>query len=250
MMHIKGLILCEGASDQILISAYLGKEKGWEYIKSNFSRSFPFVDRNLAWYKNHQEEYLGIWQVGGNIFEPVIRKIMELEAKEHTVDSLAIVTDHDDVEAEKDRPKNIINVINENLHIIDFDENELVSKSNNKWARIEYKDSFLQSQYMDFCYLLVPIESQGALETYMLNALSEDSVAKKEAIQQVKKFIKEFKSDEFLTKRREKVKAELSVSISVFIPDRMFDTMTEIIKDVDWTDFKSTDTQFGKLLDI
>ena len=250
MMHIKGMILCEGASDQILLSAYLEKEKGWEYIKSNLSRSFPFVDRNLAWYKNHQEEYLGIWQVGGNSFEAVIQKIMGLEAIEHAVDSLAIVTDHDDEEAEKERPKKIINVIDENLHIINFDENELISKSNNKWARIEYKDSFQQSQHMDFCYLLVPIESQGALETYMLNALSEKSVTKKEAIQQVKMFIREFKSDEFLRRRREKVKAELSVSISVFIPDRMFDSITEIIKSVDWSDFRSTDTQFGILLDI
>ena len=63
-------------------------------------------------------------------------------------------------------------------------------------------------------------------------------------------FIKGFQSEEFLKKRRERVKAELSVSISVFLPDRMFDTMTELIKSIDWADFRTTDTQFGVLLNI
>lgn len=47
-MLIKGMILCEGASDQILISAYLMKEKGWQFIRSKRElESFPFSDKDL-----------------------------------------------------------------------------------------------------------------------------------------------------------------------------------------------------------
>lgn len=247
-MLIKGMILCEGATDQILISAYLMKEKGWEFINVRKDK-FPFSDKGLFWYENERGEYLGIWQISGKSFEPVVRKIMVLESIEHTVESICIITDHDDEdEAENKRPEGILNAANEVLQINGFDIDELKTKSNHQWTNIEFKDSFSQVQHMDICYLLVPIDSQGALETYMLNALSEDSESKKEAIQQVKEFIKGFKSEEFLKKRRDRVKAELSVSISVFLPDKMFDTMTEIIKSVDWTDFRATDTQFGVLL--
>ena len=249
-MLVKGMIFCEGASDQILISAYLMKEKGWEFVKGR-KDSFPFSDKDLFWYVNESGEYLGIWQISGKSFEPVIRKVLVLEAVEHTVESICIITDHDDEdEAESKRPEGIFNAVHEVLKIKDFDVNELIVKSNHRWTSIEYKDSFLQEQHMNICYLLVPLDSQGALETYMLNAISEDSESKKNAIRQVKAFIKGFQSEEFLKKRRERVKAELSVSISVFLPDRMFDTMTELIKSIDWADFRTTDTQFGVLLNI
>ena len=249
-MLIKGMILCEGASDQMLLSAYLTQEKGWIFIK-NGKDSLPFSDKEIFWYTKECKDYLGIWRVNGKAFEPIVRKILELEAIEHTVESMCIITDHDDDdEAENKRPESIFNVANEVLHIKGFNVNELIIQSNHQWASIEYKDSFSQDQQMDICYLLVPLDSQGALETYMLNALSENSDAKKEAICQVKEFVNGFNSEVFLKKRRDRTKAELSVSISVFAPDRMFDTLTEIIKSVDWTNFRTTDTQFGVLLRI
>lgn len=247
-MQIKGIILCEGASDQILISSYLINEKGWKFIKQR--KDFPFPEKEILWHVNAQGGYLGIWQIGGNAFEPAVRKIMEHEAFEHTVESLCIITDHDDEEAENQRPKGILNAANEILHIKDFDIDELIIKFNHKWTSIEFKDSFFQEQRINICYLLVPLDSQGALETYMLNAFSENSDSKKKAIQQVKGFIKDFHSEEYLKKRRDRIKAELSISISVFLPDRIFDTMMELIRSVDWSEFRTTDTQFDVLLRI
>lgn len=247
-MLIKGIILCEGASDQILLSSYLMKEKEWKYEKPRYD--FPFPNEEILWYENGQGGHFCIWSIGGNVFEPAVRKIMNLETHEHTVESLCIVTDHDDDEAENKRPEGILNAANEILQIKGYNVNELINKFNHQWTKIEYLDSFFQDQHMYICYLLVPLDSQGALETYMLNALSENSNSKKEAIKQVKSFIKDFRSEEYLKKRRDRVKAELSISISVFLPDRMFDTMTEIIRSVDWSEFCTTDTQFGVLLHI
>lgn len=118
------------------------------------------------------------------------------------------------------------------------------------WHNIEFIDSFSERRTIRYCYLLVPLDSQGALETFMLNALSENSNEKKEAIRQVRDFVNNFKSNVYLRKRREKVKAELRISISVFDPRKTFYTMRELIESIDWMEFDQTDKQYGILKEI
>lgn len=33
MSQIKGIVLCEGETDQVLISSYLGAVRGWKYFR-------------------------------------------------------------------------------------------------------------------------------------------------------------------------------------------------------------------------
>lgn len=245
---INGMILCEGYTDQILIASYLEQMKGWHYKKERFVQA-PFANKEISWYENENQEIMGIWVAGGNDFTALLQTIMNLEIIEHTICALAIVTDHDDSEAENERPKELFKVIQDMLEVKSFDVDNALN-SINHWFEIQFKDAFSQLVSLRLCYLLVPIDSQGALETFMLDALSENSESKKQAIAQVKEFIRHFESDKYLQKRREKIKAELGVSISIFSPDRMFDTLVELIKSVDWTTFESTNRQFEVLFEI
>ena len=68
-----------------------------------------------------------------------------------------------------------------------------------------------------------------------------------EVIDQVKQFIRGLNSQDYLKTRRQRIKAELSVSVSVFSPERMFDTLKELITQVDWSKFETTNKQFKVL---
>lgn len=81
----------------------------------------------------------------------------------------------------------------------------------------------------------------------MMNALSEQSKDKEHVIEESKTFIDGFQSDVYLKHRREKIKAELGVSLSIFSPDRIFTTMKELIDSVAWEDFSETHKQFELL---
>ena len=164
---------------------------------------------------------------------------MRHEISDHLVEAVVIITDHDDEGAERERPQAIVDAI----YSIVGNSNKSTDMNTvlNKWQSIEFTGSFSLKISIKYCYLLVPLDSQGALETFMLNALSEKDEARKEVIDQVEFFISNFKSEQYLRKRREQIKAELGISISVFNPERMFDTMMELINQVDWTNFDETE---------
>ena len=104
--------------------------------------------------------------------------------------------------------------------------------------------------FTDSGYLLVPKDSQGALETFILKAFSEKNENRKQVADQVKAFIQHFSSDVYLKSRREKIKAELGVSLSIFNPDKVFTTMDELLKSVDWHSFDIVNDHFKILCEI
>lgn len=245
-MIIHGLILCEGETDQILIGYYLSKMRGWKYSKKE---GMPFADKKVLWYVDPNGQVLGIWSVGGNDFLPAIEKVFTLERIEHSLLKLAIVTDHDDKAAEDERLASICQKIKRTIQLIDFDEENFVHRRNS-WQPLNYFDSFSSKAQMQFCYMLVPLDEQGALETYMLNALSENNKERSAVISQVRAFLCNFESDIFLKKRRERRKAELGVSVAIFSPDKVFTTINELLFDVNWENFSTTHSQFCLLCDI
>lgn len=112
---IKGLILCEGNSDQILLGQLLQKRKNWKFVKK--LNNAPFNNQNIAWYKNTAEDLFGIWYVGGSNFIPAVKSVFKRELLEHTVESLLVVTDNDDTSEVEDRLNVIISEISSTLKI-------------------------------------------------------------------------------------------------------------------------------------
>lgn len=248
MNQIRSMILCEGDSDQVLLGSYLSEKLDIEFNKR--IKEDPFPGEKIAWYFDNNDRLIGIWNAEGCDFVPNVKKIMQRELIEHVIDSIVIVTDYDDEKSSTDRPENVYKAICETVKIDNKDSKGDFSVRNNIWTTIEFEGSFSEEISIRYCYLLVPYDAQGALETFMLKALSEDNETKKETILQVKDFVKNFKSDQYLKKRRERIKAELGISVSIFNPERMFDTMMELINRVDWSKFDETEKQFGLLREV
>lgn len=234
------VILCEGETDQILIGSYLEQIGNWNYSKN---RKLPFTKESINWFVNSENDFLGIWQVGGNDFSIPLKKVLELAHLESSIQKLAVITDHDDSDAETVRPSTLLSIIGEELKTEAVVDLQWIGQ----WTSLAFQDKFMANSVIELCYILVPINMQGALETFMLESLSEQAPEKDEIISQASDFINNLKSKAYLTKRREKVKAQLGVSLSVFSPDRIFTTMNELLQSVNWAEFQTTHEQFKAL---
>ena len=106
------IILCEGETDQILIGSYLEKIGKWKYFKG---KNLPFHKESINWFTNSEEDFLGIWQVGGNNFTIRLKEVLDLAHLESSIQKLAIITDHDDNDAETVRPSKLLSVIGKEL---------------------------------------------------------------------------------------------------------------------------------------
>ena len=238
-------ILCEGVTDQILISYYLIHQSGWTYFKLNHNKKNINIahinDSAIEWY-SRGDNYLGIWPVGGNNFSKQLETIIaRCSLGNNSIKKLVVITDHDNEEAETKRPESLNAVVSGCLG------KKIYPFSSGEWKKSSIIDDFTIKSDLETLYLLVPTSGNGALETFVLEAISENNTYAKEVIEQVRLFIKYFHSDKYLTHQREKIKAELSVSISIFSPDKAFHTMDEYLKSIHWEDYKEFNIQFQEL---
>lgn len=242
-LNIAGVILCEGETDQVLISSYLEQVAGWKHLRN---KRLPVFAEGFEWYRRDSGRLLGIWPVGSHEFGEALRAVIDFTRKEACVDRLVVVTDHDDSSAESKRMedtfKAALNMLGSSV--------DTRAYSPNHWYSVPYLDDFSVKASIDVGYLLVPSDQIGALETFMMDALAGQDSEKQTVIQRSKGFVAAFDSQVYLTKRRERVKAELGVSMAVFSPDKVFSTMRELIESVDWSLFDSAHRQFDLLRQI
>ena len=159
---IKLLILCEGNTDQILIGSYIENTTNWKYVSA--MKSKPFEEKDINWYQKGSD-FLGIWECGGYLFKQQIELICKRERLEHEIQNLLIITDHDDSKAESERFEEVKNDL-----MCGLESDDLGELAINKWTIVHY-DSAFGKAFCNVGYLLVPLDKQGALETFMLDAL-------------------------------------------------------------------------------
>ena len=237
---IKALILCEGETDQILIGSYMEGTGNWKYVMEGM-KEFP--GEKILCYRKQNGQRIGIWKAGGCSFRDIVSKVAYRDYHDPIIENLIVVTDNDNIDESSARIQSIADTLKKQLKTHKIKGEDI----DNQWAKISFSNDFGSYDLNVYC-LLVPINDIGALETFMMNAISEKSDEKAEVIDQVKAFVKDFKSERYLRHRREKIKAELGIALSIFSPDRIFTTMKEIIDDVEWSELATAHEQF-KVLD-
>lgn len=228
------VILCEGETDAILISYYVNKMMGFEYEKNGKNR-YPKINDKTNWYKNQLGHLLAICPVGGSDFQSDVKKIIkynEMANEGESFHRIILVMDNDD------------ETINNNIKSIGVHlkcERELKA---GVWESFPYTNSFSGEMLGKIACILQPNDEYGALETFVLHALCKDDNDATEVVRQVKIFVSDFKSKKFLQHRRDKIKAQLSVSLSVMYPSRTFTTINEFLKSIEWSDYQIFQQQF------
>ena len=238
------LILCEGKTDAILLSYYLEKTCGWTHrnapkglnIKADETKG-----ESIYWYRKENESLL-ICGVGGkdkfiSFFRDKIQSTM-IDSSAFT--KIAVVTDRDD-RHEKSIVDSFLSSLNSIIKTIE----------NDKWITNCYENSYKQESNVDFLLVIIPSENEGALETLLLEAISENE-EDRIIVERSISYINEIQpiANKYLSKNRLKLKAYLGVTWAVQYPEKLFSFIDEQIRSVKWEESKVLERCFKQLKSI
>lgn len=238
------LILCEGKTDAILLSYYLGKTAGWKFDRKGpkgLTFQQPNSNESISWYKKG-EDYLLICGVGGkdnfgHFFDARIKKpLIAINAFE----KIAIVMDRDDRAIEE-----IQNSLLEDM------TGFFLTIQDGAWSSNPYVDGFGMKKAVELLLVVVPKEHMGALETIMLEAISEN-IYDKNIVDKAATFVQEMRTeaDKYISTDRLMLKAHLGVTWAVQFPEKIFSLIDEQINSVEWEKYAVLKECFGMLEEI
>lgn len=238
------LILCEGKTDAVLLSYYLEKTCGWMHRKALKSLDIKADERkneSAYWYSKGEENLL-ICGVGGkdNFDHFFKQKIQAAMINSSAFSKIAVVTDRDKRTVAEIR-QTIENVLQPIVSHV----------KNNEWTTNYYQNSFLQETEVDFLLLIIPEEKEGALETLLLDTISENEYDK-QIVERSVAYVEEIQplADKYIHKPRLKLKACLGVTWAIQSPEKVFSFIDEQIRSVKWEESKILAQCFQKLKDI
>lgn len=242
------LILCEGKTDAILISYLLEHTSGWEYDKHGDSKirikAEEISDESINWYRRNKDLIM-LCGVGGKdkfgiFFGDKIFPAMKSYGELHCFDKLVYVVDRDE-----DSDAKLISRITSDLAPIECNVKLGV------WQNGKYADLFGKINNIEILSLIIPQDQEGALETVLLDAISQD-VYNKKIVDRCIKFIVNIRpiSSKYIKNPRLELKAKLSSVFAVISPQKVFSLIDELIKSVKWENYPYIKKLFNEIIKL
>ena len=244
---MKSVILCEGSTDLTLIQYYLEKTAQWKYINNTSSLGAEF---RLEKHLKREQDILGIGATGScSKIIPCLREVVDTvkfaSNPAEGFDKIVIIADRDEVGSEDDFIRKL-----EEL----FEEEGLECSGiieNNKWLSISCENGRKQRVIVGLLLLLIPFDGQGALETFLLNAIADSDVYDKQIIEDCTLFVEAVDLERrYLKKRRYITKAKFDVYFSIRTALEQFQERRNILRSVPWEDYLLVQECFSKLEEL
>ena len=238
------LILCEGKVDAILLSYYLERTCGWTHKNNvkNLDIKINEANNEYGYWYNRGDENLLICGVGGkdNFNTFFKNKIHDAVVHSSAFSRIAVVTDRDNRQISSIQ-KSLKSAFQPIISIIE----------NNAWTSNTYRNSFGQQIKIDFLMLVIPSDNEGALETLLLDAISEDPYDEV-IVNKCKMYIDEIEphAKKYIKNGRLKLKACLGVALAVQYPEKIFTLIDEQIRSVKWENSDLLEKCFNELKKI
>lgn len=249
---MKSVIICEGGTDLALIQYFMETTYHWLYIDQKDESQYLEIERirknknqQVKWFKK-DNDFLAIFSVGGvanikNGLNKVVEMNKLMQPKDTTFQKIIIITDRD----EADTVDDFENTINKVLEDNDIKDIELC---NDEWKECPYCASYDELKLMEILLLVIPFEETGALEIFLLDALSEKNLTDKKIIEQCKEFVENIDTDnKYLQHRRHKTKAKFDIYFSIRTPLEQFKERRNILKSIEWENYELVQKSFQKL---
>ena len=226
---MNSLILCEGNTDAILLSYYLNKVYGWEYCRkapSHLDIKQSEFEESINWYKRGDDRLL-ICGVGGKDKMSTFFKGKVLSPMVNSEDrftKIVLILDRDDKDVDSIE-----------AHASYVFSPVITKMKNNVWTDNNYSDSFGLKKHVESLLIIIPPEHQGALETLMLESISENPYDAA-IVKRAGDFVDEMQNSasRYINNNRKKLKAHLGVTWAVQYPEKVFKLMDEQIRSVAW----------------
>lgn len=242
---MNSIILCEGETDQIVLSEYFCHMYGFKFSRGTKNKPF----KNAGCRYIHEGDQLDIVYVAGNNFSEYVQRVLKINLLNtgDTYTHMAVISDHDSEEEIQQRWQEIAEVISEACRCA-FHIKE------NQWLNLEQPSAFGESLPLECLFLSVPLTEECALETFLLNAI-EHEPGNSFLAQEAKRFVtgliekKENLTNAewnpaFLKSRRMQVKAPLGVFFGVAWPDRAFNDAQDMFRRIPWQKYHQIQTSF------
>lgn len=228
---MNSIILCEGRTDAILLSYYLIRIYGWEYVKKGPKKHLdirPSENQEINWYKK-DNNYLMIFGVGGkdnfkNVIDKYLSVVLMNYLQDDSFQKIVIMEDKDEGSVSKIQK----------IHM-EWLKPFVKQIKDREWKLNEFNDAFGNIQTVDALSIIIPVGKQGALETTLLESISEDEYDKV-IIDNCRKFITEIRpyAEKYISTNRLELKAHLASVFAVISPEKVFTTLDNVIKEVHW----------------
>ena len=244
---MKSIIICEGITDLVLIQYFMEKANNWEYTDSEVKISYFEYTKNLI----KENRNLSIASTGGcskivKGLEGVIDKNMYSTSINDVFNNIVIITDNDDEDTLDNFKKNIKNSLIERS--IYYEEEAI---NNNSWINIKCLNGRCIEINFRILLLIVPFKENGAMETFLLNAIGKDDEYDNNIIQKSNDFISSVDEEKrYLKKRRHLTKAKFEVYFCIRTPLEQFGERGNILRNVEWEKYKEIQNCFEKLSEL
>lgn len=158
---------------------------------------------------------------------------------------IVVITDRDDAETEK----KFINGKKETL--VNRGLNPISEICNNEWIQCNYKNVYGKDKQINLLVLIIPFETTGAMETFLLKCISEQNEYDAGIIQKSENFVDSVDEEQrYLKKRRYITKAKFDVYFSVRTAADQFVERQNILKNVKWENYIKIQKDFEKLSEL
>lgn len=244
---MNSIILCEGYSDFVFLQYYMRKMYAWEDQRQYKTGLENKVRRVRTLTKDGS--FLSIGGCGGcsNIL-PVFDYICErnsLSADGEDYGKIVIITDRDEVDTEKIFSARTEEIL-QKWHM--QCEDKIV---NNAWCTCRYVNGEGLSCTVKILLLVIPFEETGALESFLLHAVTADDPYDGGVISSCERFVESVDPlKRYLIKRRHITKAKFDVYFSVRTSAEQFVERQNIFMRVPWEKSADLQKKFEKLGDL
>nr|WP_027870138.1 DUF3226 domain-containing protein [[Eubacterium] cellulosolvens] len=235
------LILCEGETDAILLSYFLGKVAGWKFCRkppANVAIKPDAFEESANWYEKGEDRLL-ICAVGGkdNVGSFFEKKIQRPVVDAGAFSRIALVLDRDESEIQSIE-----------AHASSVCKPVINTMRNNEWVQNVYIDAYGTEQMIEGLLVVIPTEHEGALETLMLDSIAEDPY-NSVIVDKAGAFVADMKTvaSKYLGSRRNAIKVHLGVTWAVQYPEKVFKLINEQILSVKWEESEVLHKCFAQL---
>ena len=245
---MNSVLLCEGSTDYTLLQYYMRNAFGWEDDRNRQNGIFKLngqKSRKLF----YGDDILTIASVGGcsrlieGLQQTLNRNRFALADSGNIFDHIVIITDRDDISTEID--------FIEKVHKL-FQEEMVCCKGdicNNQWRTCNMENNMGESVCFSLLLMLLPFEGNGAMETFLLNAIAQEDAYDKEIIEKCNDFVDCADPEKrYLFKRRLVTKAKFDTYFSVRTSAEQFAERQNILKSIEWEKYTALQEDF-KLLE-